>query len=283
MKIISSKRELSDISKKLVLSGKSIGFVPTMGYLHEGHKSLMERARMDNDVVIASVYVNPTQFAPGEDLDAYPRDSKADIKLMESVGVDYAFFPEDGEIYDRNHITFVEPTGEALNIMCAGSRPTHFRGVDTIVLKLFHLARPTRAYFGMKDAQQLWVLKSMVRDLDLDVEIVPCPIVRESDGLAMSSRNKYLSSSERVDALVLSKALNRAKDLIQAGEKSAQVLHGEMKNVIDSALSSEVDYIEFVDFDTLERVDVVKSGVLIALAVKIGSTRLIDNYLYEEK
>ncbi len=283
MKIISSKTELLGISKAEMLRGKSIGFVPTMGYLHKGHQSLMERARRENDVVIASVYVNPTQFAPNEDLDAYPRDSKADIKLMEAVGVDYAFFPSDEEMYDENHMTYVEPSGKALDILCAKSRPTHFRGVDTIVLKLFHLARPTRAYFGMKDAQQLWVLKSMVRDLDLDVEIVPCPIVREEDGLAMSSRNKYLSETGRIEALVLSKALKRAEELIALGEKEVDVIYKEMREIIGSASTSVVDYIEFVDFNTLQRVEEVRDQVLIALAVKIGNTRLIDNFLYLEK
>ncbi len=282
MKVVKSVSELQKITREIKDSGKRIGFVPTMGYLHDGHISLMIKARSENDVLIASVYVNPTQFAPNEDLDTYPRNEAADIEKMKAIGVDYAFFPSDEMMYPDGYMTYVEPTGKLLTVLCAKSRPTHFKGVDTIVLKLFNITKADRAYFGMKDAQQVAVIKSMVRDLNLDIDIVPCPIIREADGLALSSRNKYLSEELRKDALILNKSLEHAKSLIKSGEFRAGVIKEQIIRDISAVKSAEIDYVEIIDFEHFDVVDSIVDHTLIAVAVRFGRTRLIDNFLYLE-
>ncbi|SEF78856.1 pantothenate synthetase [Caloramator fervidus] len=272
-------RKVSDMKKKInsiVKEGKTIGFVPTMGYLHDGHKSLIERAREENEVVVVSVFVNPTQFGPNEDYDRYPRDEERDIKVCSEAGCDIMFIPNKDDMYGQDYSTYVE----VLNLtegLCGASRPGHFRGVATVVTKLFNIVKPTRAYFGQKDAQQLAVIKRMVEDLNMDVEIVPCPIVREKDGLAMSSRNVYLSEDERKQALVLYKSLKLAEDLIKNGERNVEKIKGEMIKLINTAKDSVIDYVEIVDNKNLKPLEKIEGEVLIAIAVKIGKTRLIDN------
>jgi len=267
--------------KEVKSQGKTIGFVPTMGYLHEGHVSLMKRAREENDVVIASVYVNPTQFGPHEDYDAYPRDIKRDSLLMASVGVDACFFPDNDMMYPGGFQTYIETQGNLVKRLCGAKRQGHFKGVTTIVGKLFNLVKPERAYFGQKDAQQVSVIRRMVTDLNFDVEIVPCPIVREEDGLAMSSRNKYLKGEARKQALILKQALDRAQSLIESGVRSSDKLEKAMLSVLLQATKARIDYIEIVDFNTLETMAELKGTVLIALAVFIDETRLIDNVTVE--
>lgn len=261
---------------ELKRSGKTIGFVPTMGFLHEGHLSLMRMARCRCDVLVASIFVNPTQFGENEDLDAYPRDFERDEALCESEGVDIIFYPEPGTMYFEDSSVWVDE--ELLSIgLCGGSRPGHFRGVCTVVAKLFNLVQPDLAVFGEKDAQQLRVIERMVRDLNFPVEIIRGAIVREADGLAMSSRNKYLTQEQRQNALCLKQALEHAADMVGQGVHGVEVLKKSMENLISSVPGAEVDYIEFVNDETLQRVSVVESKVLVALAVEIGVTRLIDN------
>ncbi len=261
--------------------GKSVGFVPTMGYLHEGHLSLMRQAKVENDIVITSIYVNPTQFGPNEDYDAYPRDEKRDSLLMESVDVDACFFPTNAMMYPDGYQTYIETQGVLVKRMCGAKRVGHFKGVTTVVGKLFNLVQPDRAYFGQKDAQQVAVIKRMVKDLNFDVTIVPCPIVREEDGLAMSSRNKYLRGDAREQALILKAALDRAVELIGKGERSAEHLEKMMLTTILKANKARIDYIEIVNFDTFEALKEVSGPTLIALAVFIDDTRLIDNISLE--
>lgn len=280
MKVVKSINEMKEILDDAKREGKTIGFVPTMGYLHEGHLSLMKRAREENDIVVISIFVNPTQFCEGEDYEVYPRDLEKDSKLAEKVGVDYVFTPEVNEMYLEGYNTYVEVLG-VTDKLCGASRPGHFRGVTTIVLKLFNIVTPNRAYFGQKDAQQVFVIKKMVNDLNIPIEIVPCPIVRESDGLAMSSRNTYLSEEERREALVLSKSLFWAKKEIQRGQLNANTIKAEMKKMILCQPSAEIDYIEILNYDTFEEIEKIHGEVLIALAVKIGKTRLIDNITVE--
>lgn len=280
MKVVKSINEMKEILDDAKREGKTIGFVPTMGYLHEGHLSLMKRAREENDIVVISIFVNPTQFCEGEDYEVYPRDLEKDSKLAEKVGVDYVFTPEVNEMYPEGYNTYVEVLG-VTDKLCGASRPGHFRGVTTIVLKLFNIVTPNRAYFGQKDAQQVFVIKKMVNDLNIPIEIVPCPIVRESDGLAMSSRNTYLSEEERREALVLSKSLFWAKKEIQRGQLNANTIKAEMKKMILCQPSAEIDYIEILNYDTFEEIEKIHGEVLIALAVKIGKTRLIDNITVE--
>lgn len=279
MKIIKSTKEMKQFSGEQRNKGKIIGFVPTMGYLHEGHLSLMKVARKDCDVVVVSIYVNPTQFAPTEDLDKYPRDFEGDKKLCEGVGVDVIFYPSDKEMYPDGYLTFVkvEKISEKL---CGITRPTFFRGVTTIVLKLFNIVKPHKAYFGLKDYQQFVIIKKMVDDLNLDVEMIGCPIVREKDGLAMSSRNTYLNSEERKQATILSKSLNNAKKLFLEGETNVEKLKNEIKNIINTT-SGKIDYVEIVDSNSLESVKKVSKGDVIALVVFFGKTRLIDNVILE--
>ncbi|MCF7849664.1 MAG: pantoate--beta-alanine ligase [Kiritimatiellales bacterium] len=256
--------------------GRVIGFVPTMGFLHEGHLSLMRIARERCDLLVASIFVNPAQFGPNEDLEAYPRDFERDQALCEKEGVDILFFPEAGTMYAENPSVWIDE--ESLStVLCGAARPGHFRGVCTVVAKLFNLVLPDIAVFGEKDAQQLRIIERMVRDLDFPVKIIRGPIVREADGLAMSSRNKYLSVQERQDALCLRRALETASELYRNGERQADALLGAMLEIIEAVPSAEVDYLEIVDDGTLQPIVNVDNGALIALAVRMGSTRLIDN------
>ena len=260
--------------------GFSVGLVPTMGYLHEGHKSLIERAVKENDKVVVSVFVNPTQFGPTEDLESYPRDLNADSILCEDAGAALIFTPEVSEMYAENFTTYVNTSGVSAEL-CGKSRPIHFRGVCTVVNKLFNIATPDRAYFGEKDAQQLAVIRRMVRDLNMNVEIVGCPIIREADGLAKSSRNTYLSPEERQAALVLSRAIRAGKAMVQSGEKDGEKVLAEMKRIISEEPLARIDYVEMVKWDTIEIHHRVDCPILVAIAVFIGKTRLIDNFIQE--
>lgn len=257
--------------------GKSIGLVPTMGYLHRGHGSLVKKAAEENDVVIVSNFVNPTQFGENEDLNSYPRDLDADCKLCESLGADLMFCPEPQEMYD-NSLTFVN-IDLLSQWLCGKSRPVHFRGVCTVVTKLFNITKADRAYFGEKDAQQLLIIRKMVKDLNFDVEVVGCPIVREADGLAMSSRNAYLNEQERKAAKCLSKSVELGKSKIKKG-MIAQELKDYMKEVIESEPLAEIDYLEVVDLNTLQPVDRIDESVLVAMAVNFDKARLLDNFMF---
>jgi pantoate--beta-alanine ligase len=278
MKIITTIADMRSVSNKLRLDGKRIGFVPTMGYLHEGHLSLVRIAKSRSDAVVMSVYVNPTQFGPNEDLSRYPRDFERDSKLADSEGVDYIFFPSDAEMYPGGFLTSVN-VDKITEALCGASRPGHFRGVATVCAKLFNAVNPHFAVFGQKDAQQAAVIRRMVKDLLLGLEIVVGPIVRESAGLAMSSRNVYLSESERWDALALSESLRLAEKSIKSGERNSDRIIGMMKKHIESKPSAKIDYVSIVHPETLEPVTVAADGSLIALAVWIGKTRLIDNWI----
>ncbi|WP_373483705.1 pantoate--beta-alanine ligase [Acetobacterium sp.] len=260
---------------------KTIGFVPTMGYLHDGHLALIKAAHAENDVTVLSIFVNPTQFAPGEDLDAYPRDFDRDSQLAKAAGTDLLFFPDPTEIYPTGASTFVEVDGEITKKLCGQSRPTHFKGVTTVVNILFNLIYPTRAYFGQKDAQQVAVIKKMVRDLHLPVQIIVCPIVREADGLAMSSRNVLLNPEERNQALVLSQSLASAGALYQAGEGSVKFLKDKIVSQISSMPLTCIDYVDILDFETLESIESIASPALAAVAVRFEKTRLLDNIILD--
>ena len=260
--------------------GLTVGFVPTMGYLHEGHKSLMEAARANNDKVVVSVFVNPMQFGPNEDLESYPRDFEKDSALCESVGVDLIFHPEPEEMYADGFCSYVDMNGLTTEL-CGKSRPIHFRGVQTVVLKLFNIVKPDTAYFGQKDAQQLAVIKRKVKDLNVDTEIVGCPIVREADGLAKSSRNTYLNPDERKAALILSRSLKLGRELIENGETDSKAVIKAITDSINTEPLAKIDYVDVVDFDTITPVDKIGKSVLVAIAVYIGKTRLIDNFIIE--
>lgn len=280
MNIVKTISEVRNEVKNWRKQGLSVGLVPTMGYLHEGHKSLIERACKENDKVVVSVFVNPTQFGPGEDLATYPRDIQRDAALCEDAGAALIFNPEPEEMYFDDFHTYV--TMESLsNELCGKTRPIHFRGVCTVVSKLFHIVAPDRAYFGQKDAQQLAIIKRMVRDLNFDIEIVGCPIVREADGLAKSSRNTYLNPEERKAALVLSRAVGLGQELIQKGERNADVIVEKMKQLIEEEPLAKIDYVQAVDAISIQPVAEIKGTVLVAMAVYIGKTRLIDNFIYE--
>lgn len=259
--------------------GLTIGLVPTMGYLHEGHASLIRRAACENDRVVVSVFVNPTQFGPNEDLESYPRDFEHDKKLIEDCGGHLVFAPTPEEMYGKNAATWVTVEGLTREL-CGRSRPIHFRGVATVVNKLMNIAQPDRAYFGQKDAQQLAVIRKMVADLNMPVTVVGCPIVRESDGLAKSSRNTYLSSVERQAALVLSKSLQAGRTLLQEGQTDADAVVQVITKVLESEPLARIDYVQAVDAETIEPVHRVKGTVLFAIAVYIGKTRLIDNFYW---
>lgn len=261
--------------------GLSIGLVPTMGYLHEGHKSLIDRAVAENDRVVVSIFVNPIQFGPTEDLESYPRDLKADSLLCEKAGAALIFAPEPSEMYGEDFTTFVDMSG-VTGELCGKSRPIHFRGVCTVVNKLFNIAMPDRAYFGQKDAQQLAVIRRMVRNLNMNLEIVGCPIIREADGLAKSSRNTYLSAEERQAALVLSRAIKTGQAMVQAGEKDGEKVLAAMRQLISEEPLARIDYVEMVKWDTIEIHHRVDCPVLVAIAVFIGKTRLIDNFIQEQ-
>lgn len=278
MKVTTTVLETRQLVRQWKKEGKSIGLVPTMGFLHEGHASLIARARKENDIVVVSDFVNPTQFGPNEDLEAYPRDFERDSALCESLGADLIFHPEPEEMYhDPCAFVSIDTLSETL---CGKTRPIHFKGVCTVVSKLFHIAAPDRAYFGQKDAQQLAIIKKMVLDLNFDVEVVGCPIVREEDGLAKSSRNTYLSAEERRAALCLSKAVKKGQELIQAGCSAEDVL-APMRAIIEAEPLSKIDYVSMVDALTMQPVEKVEKDVLVAMAVYIGKTRLIDNFSYE--
>jgi len=257
------------------LSG-SVGFVPTMGYLHEGHLALVKQARIENSAVIVSIYVNPTQFGPREDFGAYPRELDRDLELLREEGVDIVFVPADDEMYPPEFSSWVdvEKVTERLE---GASRPGHFRGVATVVTKLFNIVQPTRAYFGQKDAQQAVVIKRIVADLNMGIEVVVVPTVRESDGLAMSSRNIYLSPGERQAATILFKALTLARQLRQGGEKDAGKIHWQMTSLIQKEPLAQIDYVSIADAETLEELNLIYRPALASLAVRIGKTRLIDN------
>lgn len=283
MKVVNNVQELKTIIRQVKKEGKTIGLVPTMGYLHEGHLSLMRKAKVEQDFVVASVFVNPIQFGPNEDYAVYPRDIARDTALAESVGVDVVFNPAVEEMYpdgSGNLLTYitVEKVTEKL---CGASRPGHFRGVATVVTKLFNLVEADAAYFGQKDAQQVVVIKRMVKDLNMNVMIKPQPIVREKDGLALSSRNVYLSPAERQAALVLYKSLQKAKSMFAAGERDAQKIVSEVTAFINKEPLADIDYVSLTDPDTLEDLVEISSGALLALAVRIGKIRLIDNLLWE--
>ncbi|MDF7805860.1 pantoate--beta-alanine ligase [Pontiellaceae bacterium B12219] len=276
MKTIKSPDEMQRVALDLKRAGKTIGFVPTMGFLHEGHLSLMKLARTRCDVLVVSIFVNPTQFGPAEDLDAYPRDFERDEFLCAQQGVDLIFYPEPGAMYSADSSVWVDE--EALSgVLCGASRPGHFRGVCTVVAKLFNLVQPDLAVFGEKDAQQLRVIERMVRDLNFPVEIVRGPIVREPDGLAMSSRNKYLSEEQRRHALCLRRSLDLITSSVSKGTRNVSSLRKSMVDLIGEIPGAEIDYIEFVADDSLKPVLEVADRTLVALAVKFGKTRLIDN------
>lgn len=284
MKLVKTVAELREEIAAAKLAGKTIGLVPTMGALHEGHASLIKAANMENDFVVVSVFVNPTQFGPNEDLEAYPRTLDADCKLAESMGADIVFAPSAKEMYPSEDMTWVEVTGNVTKVLCGRSRPIHFRGVTTVVSKLFNLAQPDRAYFGQKDAQQVEVLKRMVKDLFFNLQLRIMPIVREADGLAKSSRNTYLSASEHEAALVLSRSLKKAQERFAAGERDAAVLTEAVRAEITAEPMSDIDYVEIYRLPELQPVDGPLTGSnLLAVAVKFGTTRLIDNVILEEK
>lgn len=276
MKISGSIKETRDLVKEWKSQGMSVALVPTMGYLHEGHKSLMERARKENDKVVVSVFVNPMQFGPNEDLEAYPRDLEHDSKICEAAGVDLIFHPEVSEMYGPDFHSFVDMS-VLPEQLCGKSRPVHFRGVQTVVSKLFHIIPANRAYFGQKDAQQLAIIRRMVIDLDFDIEIIGCPIVREADGLAKSSRNTYLSQEERAQAVILNQSLEEAMKAIESGEKDAAKVKQIITDKLNTCPLAKIDYVEVVSFDNIQPIEKIEGAVLIAIAVYIGSTRLIDN------
>ena len=277
MKIIKSIEELRNIIKDWKKEGLTIGLVPTMGYLHDGHKSLIDRAVAENDKVVVSDFVNPTQFGENEDLSSYPRDIQRDAALCENAGVDVIFHPEPEEMYFPDKCTFVD-MDRLTKGLCGKTRPIHFSGVCTVVSKLFNIVTPDRAYFGQKDAQQLAVIRRMVRDLNFDITIVGCPIVREADGLALSSRNTYLAKDERQAALILSKSLKLGKEMIENGEKNADRIKEAIIQNINTEPLAKIDYVEIVDGENLESVEEITDGCLVAMAVYIGKTRLIDNF-----
>ncbi|MCI8791443.1 MAG: pantoate--beta-alanine ligase [Eubacterium sp.] len=279
MKIVAETEEVREQVRQWRKEGLSVGLVPTMGYLHEGHKSLIDKAVQQNDRVVVSVFVNPIQFGPGEDLATYPRDLERDAALCEAAGASLIFHPEKENMYFDDFCTFVDMDGLTKGL-CGKTRPTHFRGVCTVVSKLFHIVQPDRAYFGQKDAQQLAVIRRMVRDLNFDLEIVGCPIIREEDGLAKSSRNTYLSQEERAAAVILHKGLLRGEEMIRNGERDASAVIREITGIIESEPLAKVDYVEVVDFDRIEKIDTIEGNVLAAVAVYIGKTRLIDNFIY---
>ncbi len=280
MLFVKTINEVRTQVKEWKKQGLTVGFVPTMGYLHEGHKSLIDRAVKENDRVVVSDFVNPIQFGQNEDLSTYPRDIEADKALCEKAGASMLFNPEPDEMFLPDFCTFVE-TQNLSKELCGKTRPIHFRGVCTIVSKLFNIVTPDKAYFGQKDAQQLAVIRRMVRDLNMDIDVVGCPIIRESDGLAKSSRNTYLSETERQAALVLSKAVFLGQDLMKNGERNADTIINKMSDLINKEPLAKIDYVQLVDADSIEPLAEAKGRVLVAMAVYIGKTRLIDNFIME--
>ena len=277
MQVTKTVEETRKQIKQWKKEGKTIGLVPTMGFLHEGHASLIRKCREQNDIVVVSDFVNPTQFGPNEDLEAYPRDFERDSKLCESLGADLIFAPSPEDMYHDPHaFVSIDTLSETL---CGKTRPIHFKGVCTVVTKLFHIVAPDRAYFGEKDAQQLAIIRKMVKDLNFDIEIVGCPIVREEDGLAKSSRNTYLNDKERQAALCLSRAVKTGKEVIYTGLDAKEVLN-PMKAIIEAEPLARIDYVMMVDALTMQPIEKADRDVLVAMAVYIGKTRLIDNFSY---
>lgn len=283
MKLLKSIEEVREYILNCKSKNFSIGLVPTMGCLHEGHGSLIKQARKNNDKVVVSIFVNPIQFGPTEDLSTYPRDLEKDSLFCDSLGVDVIFAPSSKEMYPSNSISTFVTVNNITEVLCGAKRPGHFQGVCTVVSKLLNIISPTRAYFGEKDYQQLTVIKTMVKELNFPVEIIGCPIVREDDLLAKSSRNSYLSNTERQDALVLYKSLLKCKHLISTGEFITANIKKEMETIIHSVSSSKIDYIDIVDINNLMPVELINHDVLVALAVYIGETRLIDNMTFKIK
>ncbi len=277
MKVVEKIAEMKRVRQQLA---EPVGFVPTMGYLHEGHLSLVRRARAENPSVVVSIFVNPTQFGPQEDFSKYPRNPQLDLAMLEKEKTDIVFMPSAAEMYPARFSSWVE-VGKITQRLEGASLPTHFRGVTTVVAKLFNIIQPTKAYFGQKDAQQAIVIKKMVADLNINLEIVIIPTVREPDGLAMSSRNTYLNPEERKAAVVLYQALSLAQQLYSQGEKDAQSIRQQMTALIQKEPLANIDYVSIADAETLDELDTVKSPALVSLAVKIGKTRLIDNIVLE--
>jgi pantoate--beta-alanine ligase len=280
MKVITTIKEMKEFSSRARGTGKTIALVPTMGFFHDGHLSLMREGRKRGDLLVVSLFVNPTQFAPHEDFKNYPRDFEKDRRMTEEAGTDILFAPEVNEMYPSDHQTLVQVEKVTRNL-CGRSRPTHFRGVTTVVMMLFEIVMPHVAVFGEKDYQQLVTIRQMVRDLHMSVEVVGMPTVRETDGLAMSSRNTYLLPEERRAALSLHRSLQRAKDLLQKGEQRASRIVGEMNGILQSEPLVRMDYVQICDADTLQDVDRIDGDVVIALAAYVGKTRLIDNLVYQ--
>lgn len=282
MKIVTTIEEAKEQVREWKSQGLTVGLVPSMGYLHEGHASLMKAAVSQMDRVAVSVFVNPTQFGPNEDYDSYPRDLDHDIAVCEEQEVDMIFHPSVEEMYGKNYNTYVtmETLGDEL---CGKSRPIHFRGVCTVVTKLFNILTPDKAFFGQKDAQQLAIIKRMVKDLNMNLEVVGCPIIREDDGLAKSSRNTYLNPEERKAALILSKTIFMGQKMVEQGERDVKTLLDAMKANIETEPLAKIDYVEVVDGETMQKVEKIEDSVLVAMAVYIGNTRLIDNFIYECK
>lgn len=281
MRTVKTIEEVRRQVKKWKAQGLTVGLVPTMGYLHEGHASLIDASHRDNDRTVVSDFVNPMQFGPTEDLESYPRDMERDAALVEAHGGDLIFAPEPEEMYHDGFSSFVDMT-VLTEELCGLSRPVHFRGVCTVVSKLFNIVQPDRAYFGKKDAQQLAVIRHMAEDLNMDIELVGCPIVREPDGLAKSSRNTYLSPEERKAALVLSKAIFRGMELVRSGERNSAAVTGAMKKLIEAEPLARIDYVKLVDAATMQQIPAIDRPALCAIAVYIGKTRLIDNFFTED-
>lgn len=281
MKIVKTIDEVRAQVRQWRAEGKTVGLVPTMGYLHEGHASLIDASHKDNDCTVVSDFVNPMQFGPSEDLESYPRDLERDAALAEAHGADLIFNPEPEEMYHEGFSSFVDMT-VLTEELCGLSRPIHFRGVCTVVSKLFNIVKPDRAYFGKKDAQQLAVIRHMVDDLNMDIEIIGCPIIREDDGLAKSSRNTYLSADERKAALILSKSIRIGMDMVRNGETDCSAILGAMKKNIESEPLAKIDYVKIVDAATMRQIPRIDRPALCAMAVYIGRTRLIDNFFTED-
>jgi pantoate--beta-alanine ligase len=280
MIVVSSIKEVRDAVREWRKEGLTVGFVPTMGYLHEGHKSLIDKAVEENDKVVVSIFVNPIQFGPKEDLESYPRDLERDSKMCSDSGASIVFTPQKGEMYPDGFYTSVNMTGLTENL-CGKSRPVHFSGVCTVVNKLFNIVTPDKAYFGQKDAQQLAIIKRMVNDLNMNVEVVGCPIIREEDGLAKSSRNTYLSKEERETAVILNKSLKIGLEAINSGERNSRSVIDLIKRNIESEKLAKIDYVQVVDLLSMKDVETIEKSVLVAMAVYIGKTRLIDNFIFE--
>ncbi len=277
MKVVEKISEMRQLRRRLA---RPVGFVPTMGYLHEGHLALVKKARAENSSVVASIFVNPTQFGPQEDYEKYPRDHELDLSMLGKEKTDIVFMPSVTEIYPERFNSWVE-VSKVTERLEGATRPTHFRGVTTVVAKLFNIVEPTRAYFGQKDAQQLLVIKKMVAELNMNLEIVPCPTIRELDGLAMSSRNIYLNPQQRRAALILYQALGLAQQLWSQGEKDAERIRQEMVALIKKQPLATIDYVSIADTETLDELNTVKTPALVSLAVTFGKTRLIDNVVLE--